>query len=128
MKRKALFSTAGIALLLFCVLSLTFTQNTARAEDRIPITAPAIKDYTMPQVFFSHERHVEVLGEAGQDCTSCHVENDEGMSETFLHVEKFSVEDGVRYMHDTCTACHVTMKRGPNLVECRLCHRAADAK
>lgn len=126
MKRKALYLTTGIAFLFFCVLSLT--QNMACAEDRIPVTTPAIKDFSMPQVFFSHERHVEVLGEMEKDCTSCHVENDEGMSEAFLNVEKFSVEDGVRYMHETCTACHVSMKRGPRLVECRLCHRAAGAK
>lgn len=126
MNRKNIHPAAGAAFLFF--LAFSFMQNDAFGEDRIPIRIPAVKEYSMPQVFFSHERHVEVLSENDKDCRSCHIENDGGMSEYFLEVEKFSVEDGVRYMHESCTACHVTMKRGPRLVECRLCHRADSTK
>lgn len=127
MNHKATRPAAGLVILSFLALSLPFTQTAAFGEERIPITVPVVEKYSMPQVFFSHDRHVEVLGEAGKDCSACHVENDEGMSERFLNVEKVAAGDQVAYMHASCTECHVLMKRGPRLVECRLCHSASSA-
>ena len=128
MNRKNIHPAAGVACLFFLVVSLTVMQSSAFGDDRIPIRIPMVKEYSMPHVLFLHERHVEALSEAGKDCTSCHIENDEGMSEYFLEVDKYSVDDGVRYMHKSCTACHATMKRGPRLVECRLCHQENSTK
>ena len=90
--------------------------------ERIPITFPEIKSPELPPVFFTHEKHMEYVERLKGDCTSCHVETEEGMSPDFLHIKKQPADKQVAYIHAACTDCHAKANAGPRLVECRTCH------
>ena len=119
----------GTPLLCFLLLALGIAlfSDTARGEERIPITFPPLTTHTMPPVFFTHDRHVEYMERSNAECTLCHRETDEGMSETFLDVKDQPEHRQIPYLHATCTACHRKAGAGPRLVDCRVCHSKAVA-
>ena len=45
----------------------------------------------------------------------------------FLDVAAQPEGKRVKYMHETCTACHIKYTKGPRLTECRTCHSASIA-
>lgn len=95
-----------------------------KAEARIPFALPTLKADQMPPVFFSHERHVNRMEELGKDCTTCHRETADGMSEAFRESETVSADKAAAYMHKECVACHTSVAgaAGPRLAFCRSCH------
>ena len=105
-----------------CLLTLGLAlPSGATAEEFIPFKSTGISGEKMPKVFFTHDKHVEY---AKEDCAACH--RDE-TPEQFLDVA--AQPDGKRdkYMHETCTACHIKYNKGPRLTECRSCHSASIA-
>lgn len=135
MKTKARVRVPGfiplIMLLCGVLLSLHVHAET-RAEERIPFALPALKAQQMAPVFFSHERHVEAVEAAKGDCTTCHIDNDKGMSEYFMKSESMASSEVVPYVHAQCVACHASVKTGkptgPLLASCRSCHNDSIAR
>lgn len=120
-----------VGILFLCVLLPSTGLCAPKADDvRIPFVLPTLKPQSMPQVFFSHERHVERLESVNKDCTACHVDGPKGMSEYFLDSEKMSAKKVVAYVHNACVQCHTAMPSptGPALASCRACHNSSIEK
>lgn len=69
-----------------------------------------------------HEIHTEALED---ECTPCHYDDD---YETFMGVSVYDsgMSEKARqdFVHKACVDCHVKMKTGPSITECRSCHTA----
>lgn len=106
-----------------CLLTLGLAlPSGATAEEYIPFNNTGITAKKMPKVFFSHDKHVSYVGE--DNCAACHRED---TPDQFLDVDKQPAGKKVAYMHENCTACHITSNKGPRLTECRSCHSASVA-
>ncbi len=130
MKKQAkLFKFGLVALVLMCmaitpVIMIDDAKSAEGQIERIPFALETLKAQKMPQVFFSHELHMEALE---QDCTPCHT-----TSETaFLDSEAKKPEEVVAYVHKECVSCHATQgsgkPTGPLLASCRSCHSSSIA-
>ena len=119
-------AVAAVAALAICCAPATGWSGEKKAgeEERIPFALPSLKANKMPPVFFSHDRHTAAVEAQGKDCTTCHVEDDSGMSEYFLKSDKVAPDQQVAYVHEACVSCHAATKKptGPLLVYCRSCH------
>lgn len=105
-----------------CLLTLGLAlPSGATAEEFIPFKSTGIKSEKMPKVFFTHDNHQAYLKD---DCTPCHRED---TPNEFLDVAAQPEGKRVKYMHETCTACHIKYNKGPRLTECRTCHSASIA-
>ncbi len=113
---------AGIAVVPFLMI-----KDAISAEDpitRIPFALETLKAQKMPQVFFSHDLHMEALE---QDCSPCHTASDV----YFLDSEEKSPDEVVAYVHKQCVSCHAGVASGkptgPLLASCRSCHSSSIA-
>lgn len=114
----------GVMLIMGMLLPSIGMAAASAAEARIPFILPTLKADKMPQVFFSHDRHVERLEKANKDCTVCHDDGPKGMSEYFLKSESKTAKTVVAYVHSECVRCHAATPAptGPALASCRSCH------
>ncbi len=113
------FMAAVLALAIFPVVMIDDAKSAEEEIVRIPFALETLKAEKMPQVFFSHELHMEALE---GDCTPCHTISDV----TFLDSEEKSAKEVVAYVHKECVSCHSGVASGKNtgplLASCRSCH------
>ena len=125
--RNIVFGFGATLLCLSLFAGVALFSATARGEERIPFTFPPLPTQKMPPVFFTHDKHVEYKERANAECTLCHRETEEGLSETFLDVKAQPENKQIPYLHTACTQCHRNAAAGPRLVDCRVCHDKAVA-
>lgn len=112
-------------LLSFCFLVSLFVptqSNSANKEERIVVKNPVIANPVMPRVLFNHDKHVAFVDANGSDCSRCHTMTSQGFSVAVFHVGLQKKDKQVSYIHASCSGCHKTSGRGPQLVECKSCH------
>ncbi len=125
MKKQAKVLKLGLmiavlaSIAIFPVVMIEDAKSAEGQIERIPFALETLKAQKMPQVFFSHELHMEALE---QDCSPCHTASDTA----FLDSEEKSPEEVVAYVHKECVSCHAGIASGkptgPLLASCRSCH------
>lgn len=118
--QKSIVSLCVLMMILCC--GMVLLSKPALADERMPIKYPPLKSMKMPQVFFTHEKHMEYADKLGGGCASCHREYKDYSSADFLDVRWQPEDKKIPYIHAACTSCHVEAGAGPRLAECRTCH------
>ena len=91
------------------------------------ILAASVKQDEMPPVSFKHDLHTSAL--EGEDCTKCHMKQDNRVIFKFNRIKDSSYEIDMAVYHDNCIGCHEHyaarhQPAGPVSGQCRQCHVA----
>jgi hypothetical protein len=107
------------------------TSEAAEAITRPDVIALAemalLEELDRPSVQFPHDLHTDAMTERGEDCTLCHVVQDDGyLFATYKPLVDAGEQEAMDLYHEDCIDCHQEMagegaKAGP--VACGDCHR-----
>jgi len=97
----------------------------ARADVIIIDAMSAFGRLEKPPVEFLHDAHTRALAKTNQDCTACHVTDNDRISLKFKRIKDTDRTAVMNIYHKECISCHGEMrlarqKTGP--VECVGCH------
>lgn len=78
-----------------------------------------------PEVMFLHDKHTAAVEESGKDCSVCHREENQKLSQKFMVLEYEAADAVMNNFHDNCLGCHeetsaLKKKSGP--LACADCH------
>ena len=133
--RSGRVSTAAVlALIFFAFGSLVRAsappQEPEQRADIIMIDdLKAFGDLERPAVPFLHSKHTEAVEKQNQDCKTCHIETEKGLSYKFKRTADADKATAMQIYHDECIACHKSTaesSREAGPVACGDCHRQND--
>jgi hypothetical protein len=81
---------------------------------------------TRPTVPYLHQKHTEALKKKNQDCSACHLSQDNRLSTKFMRLQDTTKEQVMDIYHTNCISCHKETtankeKSGP--LVCGECHK-----